>query len=1301
MLDVGRHPNIELLTLTQLTKVEGKGRNFRVHYRKKARYVKENVCTACGECAEVCPVKVPSDFDRQLINRNAIYRPPQAVPNVFVIEKTEPAPCKIACPINQDIPGYMALIRVGKYKEAINLIRKTNPLPGICGRVCYHPCEEVCRRLYVDESLSIARIKRFAADFALRSGEGVTPPEVEEQREERVAIIGSGPAGLSAAHDLALSGYRSNIFEALPVAGGMLAAAIPDYRLPRDVLQADIDYIKKMGVEILTNIKIGKDLTISDLQDQGYRAIFIATGAHKGLELNIPGKGLEGIHQGIDFLRQVNLKGKVKVGRRVAVIGGGNSAMDAARTALRLGAEEVKIIYRRSRQEMPASDEEIKETEDEGVEFHYLLAPTAFLGKDGKLTGLRLIKMKLGEVDASGRRRPIPMEATEHEMPIDTVILAIGQAPELTFMDAKSKFDLTRWNTLLVDDKTLATNIPGIFAGGDVESGPASVIKAIAAGKKAAISIHRYLRGEFEEYRSELQKEEEERKKREEALEPDWAEVYKERARQKRVKVPELPRDDRIQNFQEVSLGYRDKEAQEEASRCLACGTCVECMECVSACEASAIDHQMQDEVKEFEVGAIVVATGFDLYPAAEMGEYGYGKYKDVIDGLQFERLLSASGPTLGHIRRPSDEKVPKRVAFIQCVRPRDQQKGTPYCPVYCYANSIKCALLAKTHEPGIKEISILYMDLRTYGKGFQELFLRAKESEGVRFLKGRPVRVVEDTQTKNLTVMVENAETNSVEHLATDMVVLDTAAVPSEGARELARILDIEVDSYGFFKERNFHHPIETTRLGIYLAGSCSSPRDITDSVVRGTAAAVKALAHVEGAQLPKAVSRYHLLQPLESRQMPMNPDMLVVGGGITGMQASLDLARLGLKVTLIEKEERLGGRVKELATFYGEDYNGEELIRRKAEQLKKAEVNILTSTIIKEVNGFGGNFEVSLQSLKQEGEATNQPVGSIVVAIGSDLYNPTGKFGYGSFPNILTNMELEKLLRKGSPKLTPNGRETKNIVFIQCVGSRNKEEGNPDCSRYCCSVAIKQALKLREKGARVVILYRDIIAFGKGGEELYCKARGEGVLFLRYDAEEPPQVIGEGRATAIRWKSSPLNQDTELPVDLVVLSVGMVPRKVDAEQIQEKLKIPRRLDGFFMERHSKLGPVETSTEGIYICGCAQSPKDITDSVAQASAAASKAAVMASKKFVELEPTTCVVREELCRGCGTCQEVCQFHAPELVETLGGNYVTRINEALCKGCGTCASLCPTGAIVARHFTDLQIDKLVEAMLASF
>ncbi|MDH5406018.1 MAG: FAD-dependent oxidoreductase, partial [Candidatus Aminicenantes bacterium] len=434
---------------------------------------------------------------------------------------------------------------------------------------------------------------------------------------------------------------------------------------------------------------------------------------------------------------------------------------------------------------------------------------------------------------------PVPMEGTEHEMPFDTVILAIGQAPELTFKDARSKFDLTRWNTLVVDDKTLATNIPGIFAGGDVVSGPASVIEAIAAGKKAAVSIHRYLCGELEEYRSELEKEEEERRAKEEVPEPDWAEVYKERARQKRVKVPELPRDDRVKNFEEVSLGYGEKEAQDEASRCLACGTCVECMECVKACEVGAIDHQMKDEVVELDVGAIVVATGYDLYPLPEIGEYGYGKYKDVIDGLQFERLLSASGPTLGQIRRPSDGKVPKEVVFIKCVRSRDQERGMPYCSKICCMYTAKHAMLYK-HRVHDGQAYVFYMDIRAGGKGYEEFVQRATEEDEVLYLRGRVSKVFQHGD--KIIVWGTDTLTGEKIEIAADLVVLSTAMLPNKATAELVKKLKVPTDPYGFLNEAHPKlRPVEFISAGLYLAGCCQAPKDIPEAVAQASGAASK----------------------------------------------------------------------------------------------------------------------------------------------------------------------------------------------------------------------------------------------------------------------------------------------------------------------------------------------------------------------------------------------------------------------------------------------------------------------------
>jgi len=335
MVDVAQHPNITLLSYAEVQEVKGFVGNFEVKIKKKARYVDEEKCTGCGDCIKACPVEVDSDFDVGLGKRKAIYIPfPQAVPNKYVIDRKETPPCKVACPIHMDVQGYLALIAVGKFKEAYELIRRTNPLPAVCGRVCYHPCEEVCKRGYVDQPLAIASLKRFAADQI--DIEEIEIPQITKNGK-RVAIIGSGPAGLTAAHDLSLSGYEVTIFEALSQAGGMLRAGIPEYRLPKDILNGDIRYIERLGVKIQTNTRIGGQGKLEDLRSS-HQAIFIATGAHESMRLGIPGEEASGIIHGVDFLRAVNLGQKVEIGGRVVVIGGGNTAIDAARVARRLGS---------------------------------------------------------------------------------------------------------------------------------------------------------------------------------------------------------------------------------------------------------------------------------------------------------------------------------------------------------------------------------------------------------------------------------------------------------------------------------------------------------------------------------------------------------------------------------------------------------------------------------------------------------------------------------------------------------------------------------------------------------------------------------------------------------------------------------------------------------------------------------------------------------------------------------------------------------------------------------------------------
>jgi len=468
-------------------------------------------------------------------------------------------PCQHTCPVELDIPGYASLIKEGKFAEAYCLIKQRNPFPSICGRVCHHPCESKCNRAQIDEPVAIRDLKRFVADYAFNSGVKYAP-KIKEGGKERVAIIGAGPAGLSAAWDLALEGYKVTIFETLPVAGGMMAVAIPEYRLPKAILGKEIQEIEDLGVEIKLNTPVDD---IESLLKDGYKAVFIATGAHKGTKAGIPGEELEGICDAIEFLRDVNLGREVSVGKKVAVIGGGNSAIDSARVALRKGAEEIHVFYRREKKDMPAVPEEIEDAEKEGINFHFLVNPARILGEDGKATGLECIRMELKEFDRSGRKTPRPIEGSKYVVDIDMVVEAIGQRPDTSFIK-NGNIETAKSGAVMTDRRTLATGREGVFAGGDAVTGPQTVIEAIAAGQRAASSIRRYLHGEelsplverngYEPiaYSSEPPSEEETKEK-------------------PRVRTSEIDMGIRKTSFKEVTLPYSPDEAREEASRCLRC----------------------------------------------------------------------------------------------------------------------------------------------------------------------------------------------------------------------------------------------------------------------------------------------------------------------------------------------------------------------------------------------------------------------------------------------------------------------------------------------------------------------------------------------------------------------------------------------------------------------------------------------------------------------------------------------------------------------------------------------------------
>lgn len=475
------------------------------------------------------------------------------------------APCENICPVRCDAVGYTALISEGRYDEALSLIRLTMPLAGICGRVCNHPCENMCKRGEIDEPIAISSLKRFASDWEIKLGKMASPTFLEKPKTDRVAVIGAGPAGLNAAYQLGRRGYPVTIFEALPVAGGMLAVGIPDYRLPRKILENDIRFICQHHIEIRTNKVLGRDFAIDDLFKQGYKAAFLAMGAHLNQKMNTPGEEARGVFPGVDFLRRVNLGEKIEVGEKVAVIGGGNVAFDAARTALRLGAKEVSIVYRRTRDEMPANDEEIEEAEHEMIKLLYLVAPTRIITENGTVKGLECQRMELGDFDASGRRRPVPVKGSDFVMEVNGVIPAIGYIPDLSCLPQNDGFKTTKAGTLSVDPMTLATHLPGVFAGGDLVSGPSTVVEAMASGYRAALSIDRYLKGKdlYKDRayqaleRADVPKAEEE-EGASEAIKP-------------RAAMPSMAADRRVCTFEEVNLGFDEETAIREAKRCLRC----------------------------------------------------------------------------------------------------------------------------------------------------------------------------------------------------------------------------------------------------------------------------------------------------------------------------------------------------------------------------------------------------------------------------------------------------------------------------------------------------------------------------------------------------------------------------------------------------------------------------------------------------------------------------------------------------------------------------------------------------------
>jgi len=1398
LVECGRHLNIEIRPLTEVRRISGDPGNLTVTLENQPRFIDPARCTGCGACAEACPVKLPDEFNLGLGESKAVYRRyPQAVPGTYAIRKLDVSPCRLACPAGINAQAFVQLVGAGKYLEAVEKMMERVPFHGVLGRVCPHPCESKCRRGEMDEPVAICSLGRFATDRVNGDAVLLSPAE---PLPGKIAIIGAGPAGLTCAYHLALKGYRPTVLEALPQAGGMLRVGIPDYRLPKKVLDDEINNILHLGVELKHNTALGRDFTLDGLFEEGYQAVFLGIGCHMGKSLGVEGEDNPGVVQGVDFLRRHNLGEAQTVGQRLAVIGGGNVAIDVACTALRLGSE-VTIVYRRSQEEMPAFEHEIEQALGEGVKIIYLAAPLKVLtDAAGAVTGLLCQKMELGEADASGRRKPVPIPDAAFELPVDMIIPAIGQeAAQGALKDCG--LTLSRWGTIEVDEVTYQTSRPGVFAAGDVHTGPWIAVEAIGGGIEAAESIDRYLKGvDLKAGRTSGRE-----------AHGRWRDFPKNEEGQPREIMTALPPESSCCSFEEIVKGYTEEQARREASRCLNCSICCECLECVKACLAGAVDHHQEPQKEELHVGAVILAPGFKPFDAREKPEYGYGRYPNVVTSLEFERLLSATGPCAGHVRRPSDGADPKKIAWIQCVGSRDECVGREYCSSVCCMYATKQALIAREHDRGV-EPTVFFIDLRAQGKGFDRYYERAREAHGVRYLRSMVSRVTEDPRTRNLEITYV-AEDNTIQTETFDLVVLSVGLTAHPAARELAEVAGIATNRWGFTETPPFEL-VSTNREGIFTCGAFQSPKDIPDSVSQASAAAASAarlLAEARGTMVKQAeyppersvageeprigvfvcrcginiagvvkvpevvefartlpgvvyadnftftcssdsletmrekiaseklnrvvvaacsprthealfmdnlrqagLNKYlfkftnirdqdswvHQQQPeaatakakelvamsvarvinqegLQDLPFQVTQTALVIGGGLAGLTAALTIADAGFDVNLVEKEGQLGGMARQVHyTLEGHEMQPflEHLVQRVENHSR---IRVFKNTQIKCSSGHLGKFNGTLAGPQGEEDIS---FGAVVVATGGLEYSPT-EYLYGRNPRVLTQLELENRLVTAPQTLPDKPR----VVMIQCVGCREPE--HPYCSRLCCGEAVKNAIKIKEMRpeAEIFVLYREMRTFAFK-ELFYKKAREMGVRFLRYEPEAKPEVVpAAGRLEVSVWEPG-LKMPLSLEADFLVLSAAVRPHP-GSKDISRIFKLPLDGDGFFMEAHAKLRPLDFALDGVFLCGLAHGPKYAEETVSQAKGAAVRALRVLSREEISISGMVSQVIKCRCAKCLTCVRSCPFAVPVIDPRIGASY---IDAAKCHGCGICAAECPYKAIELRHNQDDQI-----------
>ncbi len=835
MAATAHHPNVTVVTDAEVHRVarDGDG-GFHVDVHRTQRFVDLAACTGCRKCEQACTVAVPDEWNGGLVSRRAAYIAyPQAIPQKALIEHPGTSPCTDACPAGIRAHGYVSLVRSGRYEEAYQLVLDATPLVGTLGAACYAPCEAACARGDLEGPVAIRRLKGFVAErHAARDGVPNVVPA--EPNGRRVAIVGSGPAGLTAAWQLARSGYGVHMFEAADRPGGFLRLAIPAYRLPADVLDRDIENVTALGVQISTGAPVHD---LDALKTDGYDAVLVATGTPCSRVLGASGEHLDGVEPGLEFLRRVrDGQGPDLTGKRVVVVGGGNVAIDAARTAVRLGARRTLLAYRRCRTDMPAHGREVDDALAEGVEISCQVAPLEALGdEDGRVVALLCERMTAGEPDESGRCRPESVPGSEFEMACDVVICAIGLEPAV---DAFPGVLYPAGNgTAGVDPRTLQGHPEWLFAAGDAVTGASDIAHAVGQGRRAAFMIDRWLRGEplgsfptLDDRRPAILR----------------TEVLA-RQRAYSLREPRLPAPAPVTapvGFARLEPSITEPEAREAAGRCLDCGVCSECGECLHVCPANAIDFGQRVEDLALEVGSIVVATGCRLFPADLKPQYGFGRYPNVLTGMQMERLLSPTRP-YPSLLRPSDGAFPRRIAYVMCTGSRDESVGNPLCSKFCCMYSLKQNQLIM----GVlrfAEVTVHCIDVRAVGKGYEEFFAQAKIM-GARFVKGR-VASIHETESRSLILRYEDIDHGTAAEAEYDLVVLAVGVQPNADVARIFKGDAIALDDWAYVDEvdEDFS-PSATSIPGVFVAGAVSGPRDIPESILHAGAAAIGVAAYLE----------------------------------------------------------------------------------------------------------------------------------------------------------------------------------------------------------------------------------------------------------------------------------------------------------------------------------------------------------------------------------------------------------------------------------------------------------------------